>query len=102
MEYYSALKTILTVWPCPGAVVLEFPLWLCGGVSVHPCESDSCVQTCVRVSMAQSIQAAILKVPELATQQWEKKLCIHVCVTWSPCCTVGKKTLKKVPEGEEK
>ena len=23
--------------------------------------------------------------------QWEEKLCIHVCVTWSPCCTVEKK-----------
>ena len=27
----------------------------------------------------------------ISKQQWEKKLCIHVCVTWSPCCTVGKK-----------
>ena len=26
-----------------------------------------------------------------AATQWEKKLCIHVCVTGSPCCTVGKK-----------
>ena len=26
-----------------------------------------------------------------AAQQWEKKLCIHVCVTGSPCCTVIKK-----------
>jgi len=24
-------------------------------------------------------------------QQWEKKLCIHVCVTGAPCCTIGKK-----------
>ena len=23
--------------------------------------------------------------------QWEKKLCTHVCVIRSPCCTVGKK-----------
>ena len=27
----------------------------------------------------------------IATQQWEEKVCIHVCVIWSPCCTVGKK-----------
>ena len=26
----------------------------------------------------------------IATQQWEKKVCIYVCVTWSPCCTVEK------------
>ena len=31
----------------------------------------------------------------IATQQWEEKLCIHVCVTWSPCCTVEKNKLKK-------
>lgn len=24
-------------------------------------------------------------------RQWEKKLCVHVCVTGSPCCTVGEK-----------
>ena len=27
----------------------------------------------------------------ITTQKWEEKICIHVCVTWSPCCTVGKK-----------
>ena len=26
-----------------------------------------------------------------AARQWEKKLCIHVSVTGSPCCTVEKK-----------
>ena len=25
------------------------------------------------------------------TRQWEKKLCVHVCVTGTPCCTVGEK-----------
>ena len=29
----------------------------------------------------------------LAARQWEKKLCIHVCITGSPCCTVGKKNV---------
>ena len=28
-----------------------------------------------------------------AAQQWEKKLCINVCVTGSPCCTVEKKSV---------
>ena len=34
----------------------------------------------------------------IATQQWEEKVCIYVCVTWSPCCTVEKyaKKLKKI------
>ena len=22
----------------------------------------------------------------IATEQWEEEECIHVCVTWSPCC----------------
>ena len=28
-----------------------------------------------------------------AAGQWEKILCIHVCVTGSPCCTVEKKSV---------
>ena len=41
-----------------------------------------------------------------AARQWEKKLCIHVCVTGFPCCAVGggesvggnnnKKSIKKI------
>ena len=27
----------------------------------------------------------------ITTQQWEEKVCIHECVTWSPCCTAGGK-----------
>ena len=30
-------------------------------------------------------------VQTLTSQQWEEKVCIHVCVTWSPCYTAGKK-----------
>ena len=26
----------------------------------------------------------------IATQQWEEIVCIHACVTWSPCCTAEK------------
>ena len=29
----------------------------------------------------------------IATEKWEEKKCIHVCVTWSPSCTSRKKTL---------
>ena len=30
----------------------------------------------------------------ITTQQWEKKVCIHVCVTCSPCCTAGEKKIR--------
>ena len=30
----------------------------------------------------------------IATQQGEEKACIHVCVTWFPCCTEEK--IKKI------
>ena len=31
----------------------------------------------------------------IATQQWEEKVCIHVCVTGSPCSTVEKIKINK-------
>ena len=31
----------------------------------------------------------------ITTQQWEEKVCIHVCVTWSPCCIAEKKFFLK-------
>ena len=35
----------------------------------------------------------------ITTQPWEEKLCIHVCITWSPCCTVGKKIQNNIYSG---
>ena len=32
-----------------------------------------------------------VQILNITTQQWEEKLCVHVCITWSPCCTVEKK-----------